>query len=90
MEPKSLRNWSTKSLVDTYVVYGRQLSECQRLAKTFNFALPLDRELKGLREMPLNRALVVSKLYLDVRRVNSHLVTLDHEIERRRRLVGVM
>jgi hypothetical protein len=90
MELKSLRSWNLSDLNRAYLVYAEQLAECQRLALVFKFEMPLQVEIRRLNIMPLDRALVVSKLFLDVRRVHTHLLVLEREIGRRTRLVGFM
>lgn len=90
MELKSLHKWKWEDLNRVYISYAEQLAECQRIALVFKFKMPLQYEIKRLHIMPLDRALVVSKLFLDVRRVHTHLLVLEREIGRRAHLVGFM
>lgn len=81
---------TTKQLVDMYLEYATELAQCQRIAKAFKFKLPLNREIIELYNMPYLRSIVVSKLFLDLKRITYHLDLLNREIERRTRLVGFM
>jgi hypothetical protein len=87
---RSLISWSWKDIQKSYLTHAEQLAECQRLAIVLNLTLPLEHEMKDLPKMRSDRALVVSKLFRDVKRVNTHLSVLEREIERRNSLVGVL
>lgn len=86
---RSLNKWSWQEIIDVYRAYGQQMTEHLELAKRLGFRLPLQSEVSRLRNMHPDRADVVSRTFLHVKRIDHQLDTLEREIERRSALVGV-
>lgn len=86
----SLKNWKIQEIYEVYKIYGGMLKENEGIAKRLGITLPLDIRPDQLRIINSQRAEIVSRLFLDVKRLNTQLAALDREIARRNVLVGVM
>ncbi len=91
MQPK-LASTSWQDLGGLLSVYAKQLIEYKELADRIGLQTPIEREFEngGLRNMPLDRAKIVSKWFLDVKRLYAHIDVINAEIRRRKTLVGVI
>lgn len=87
-----LANTSWKNLQSMLEIYAKQLIDYRDLGQRIGLKLPIEREFEqgGLRNMSLDRATIVSKWFLDVKRIYNHIDTINAEIARREKLVGVM
>lgn len=93
-----LANWKIQDIHSTYKIYGNQLREYADTADRFEINIPMDKELKEFILTPgsviptrdLQHADFVNRWFRDIQKIVRHLNTLDREIARRNKLVGVM
>lgn len=88
-QSSKIKQWTWPQLLSVYKNYGDLMTEYLEIAKRLGFMLPLQREVARLSKMHPDRAEIVSRTFLHVTRINTHLLTLEREIERRSALVGV-
>lgn len=91
MQPK-LASTSWQDLGAMLSIYAKQLIEYRELADRLGLKTPIEREFEdsGLRNMSLDRATIVSKWFLDVKRLYTHIDVINAEISRRKTLVGAI
>ncbi len=81
---QKLNSWTSEQIRHVYEVFGQSLMEYEGIAQRLGFELPLDKEIARLTDMRLDRAEIVCRMFLDIKRINAHLQVLDTEIKRRR------
>lgn len=86
----SLANWNIQEIQGVYKIYGNMLKEYEGIANRLGIELPVKIEPGQILAINSQRAEIVSRMYLDVKRLNTQLAALDREIARRNVLVGVM
>ncbi len=80
--------WSWNKLITEYRHFRAERRDTLALAKRLGITLPLQNEMAHIEQMHADRAEIVSRAYLNVKRVSHHLNQIEAEIERRNALVG--
>lgn len=92
-----LMSWSWGDIQRAYIVYGAQLEDYSGIGKRFNVPAmgEEDTAMQIYMENPdselvIKREDFIARFYYDIGKINLWIKTLDTEIARRNKLVGVM
>lgn len=84
---KLLMAWSWENIMQVYWALGIQLTLCENEAKAEGISLPLSATFSNIVG---TKAQTQNTLYLRSNRINKQIQSLDYEIARRKKLVGVL